>query len=143
MINLKYEIEIDAPRERVWEVLWNEESYAKWTSPFSPTSQVKSAWTENGEVLFLDGNNCGMVSVIERLDAPSSMIFRHKGMIENGVTTMFGEDSDWKDSKEAYRLDDSHGGTRLRVEVETAENYTGFMNDAFPKALEIVRKLSE
>lgn len=32
---LKFSTEINAPREKVWEVLWKEGSYKKWTKVFS------------------------------------------------------------------------------------------------------------
>lgn len=143
MITLKYEIDIAAPRETIWKNLWDDEMYNKWTTPFSPTSRVKAEWIEGGEVLFHDGTECGMVSVIERLDAPSVMIFRHKGMIENGVTSWFGEDTEWKEALESYRLEETATGTRLFVEVETADNFVKFMDEKFPQALAIVKELSE
>ena len=44
MKTLKFSIEINAPKTRVWEVLWNDESYKKWTSVFSSSSHGVSDW---------------------------------------------------------------------------------------------------
>ncbi|SKB56451.1 hypothetical protein SAMN05660903_01467 [Salegentibacter salinarum] len=33
---------INASREKVWEVLWSDDTYPKWTAPFSEGSRAES-----------------------------------------------------------------------------------------------------
>jgi uncharacterized protein YndB with AHSA1/START domain len=60
----EYQTRIKASREKVWEVLWGNETYPQWTSAFSEGSKVETTWEEGGKVLFLNGDNEGMVSRI-------------------------------------------------------------------------------
>lgn len=65
MKTLKYQITIDAPKENVWKILWDIETYQKWTSVFSQDSSAVSDWNEGSKIHFLDGKGRGMFSVIE------------------------------------------------------------------------------
>lgn len=44
----------DVPAARVWNVLWNMESFYQYTSPFCVGSSVLTSWQEGSEVRFLD-----------------------------------------------------------------------------------------
>lgn len=55
---------IDAPKEKVWQVLWNDETYPKWTAPFGEGSRAETDWKEGSKVLFLGAEGEGMVSRI-------------------------------------------------------------------------------
>lgn len=66
MKRLHYEVSIDAPRNRVWEVLWSEETYGKWTAPFDEGSRAISDWEEGSKVLFLSAKGYGMYSKIRK-----------------------------------------------------------------------------
>jgi uncharacterized protein YndB with AHSA1/START domain len=68
MEKLHFEILINAPRERVWDVMLADETYRDWTSAFHPGSYFKGDWSEGSKMLFLgpneDGSEGGMVSTI-------------------------------------------------------------------------------
>ena len=55
----EYKTVVNAPRERVWQVLWGEKSYQEWTSAFAEGSRVKTNWEKGGKVLFLNAENEG------------------------------------------------------------------------------------
>lgn len=40
METLKYQIEVDAPAEKVWDILWDENTYSQWIYYFSPDSNM-------------------------------------------------------------------------------------------------------
>ncbi len=46
-------IEIKAPKEKVWKVLWDDETYGKWTAAFFEGSHAETGWKE-GRKLHLD-----------------------------------------------------------------------------------------
>ena len=71
MKTLSYNIRIYATPERVWDILWGNETYNVWTKFFSCDSQMKSDWKVGGKTYFTDGDGNGMVSTIERIDAVS------------------------------------------------------------------------
>jgi uncharacterized protein YndB with AHSA1/START domain len=65
MEKMNFSIDINAPKEKVWNVLWDDNSYRKWTSPFAEGSYAKTDnWKEGSKVLFLGPSGDGMVSKV-------------------------------------------------------------------------------
>jgi hypothetical protein len=139
MEKLKFSITIDAPREKVWTVLWTDETYRKWTSVFSPDSHAKSDWHEGSKIFFLDGKGNGMYSVIETKIGNTQMTFKHLGEIKDGKETP----GNWSDSRESYFLTDKNGKTELNAELDAPPDFVKYFSEVFPKALQLVKELSE
>ena len=139
-----FKIEISAPKEKVWKVLWNEDSYRKWTVPFSEGSYIESDWQIGGRTLFLGGEGNGMVSTIDQLIENKIMSFKHLGMIKDGKEDLVSEDvQKWAGLLETYILESSENKTTLSVEMDIEDDYKDYFMEAFPKALNIVKQLSE
>ena len=145
MKKLTFAIQINAPKEQVWNVLWNDESYRAWTSVFHPGSYAQSDWKEGSKILFVGGDGGdGMVSKIARLIPNEFMSFQHLGEIKNGV-----EDFDspavkaWAGHHENYTLQEKSGSTELSVELDADDSFADYFQDKFPKALEKVKELAE
>ena len=56
---LNYEILIHASPEKVWQILWDPDTYTEWTQYFAPGSSMHSDWQVNGRTVFLDANGDG------------------------------------------------------------------------------------
>jgi hypothetical protein len=138
-----YQVTINASKAKVWDVLWTDRTYRKWTSAFTADSSAQSDWEEGSRVIFLFGKDKGMFSVIEKKDAPNTMIFKHLGDICDGVETPFAPETDWVNSLERYYLTEENGQTKVTAEVDVDDSCLDFMNDAFPKAFAILKELSE
>lgn len=140
-----YKTTINAPRERVWETLWGEKTYVEWTSAFSEGSKVETDWEEGGKVLFLNTENEGMIARIEEKKAPEKMFFRHLGMVDkSGKEDLESEKvKAWRGAEEIYILKEIGGKTELHVEMDLDEGHEDFFDDAWPKAFEKLKKLSE
>jgi hypothetical protein len=67
------------------------------------------------------------------------MSFLHKGEIKDGVEV----DADWGDAREQYFLDEKNGKTTLRIELDIVEEFKKHFNEVFPKALDLVKQISE
>lgn len=145
MKDLKYSITIDAPKEKVWDVLWNDTTYNQWTTFFSPTSSFKTDWKVGGETRFVDMNSGdGMFSSIKELEENELVNFLHLGMIKDGIIDTESDDvKDWAGITERYELIENNGKTQLNVETQTSEDYVDFMNQGFEKGLNKVKELSE
>ena len=83
MKHLTFEIEINAPADKVWNAMWDEENYKKWTSTFCEGSYAKSSWKQGERIHFLDPNGNGMYSEISTLVPNEKMFFTHIGNIKN------------------------------------------------------------
>lgn len=139
MEQLHFEIEINAPAEKVWQVLWNDDSYRKWTSVFSPDSYARTDWKEGGKIYFLNGEGAGMYSIIEKKIEPKLMTFRHQGDIKDGKEMP----SAWRGAEESYYLSEENNKTKLMVVMESTPEFMEFTENTFPRALEIIKELSE
>lgn len=139
MDHLKFQIDINAPREKVWQVLWNDETYRQWTSVFGPGSHAESDWKEGSRVRFLAENGDGMYSDILKLVPGEAMIFNHLGEIKNGVAS----ESAWSGARESYFLSDKNGGTLVDVELDSVGEYKDYFESTFPKALQLVKEIAE
>ncbi len=145
MEKLTFSIEIDAPREKVWQVLWDDETYRIWTADFSEYgSYAVSDWEEGSEVLFLTGKNDGMFCEIDKKTTNEFIAFKHVGSIKNGEKVPFeNEMKDWAGSTETYSLKNKDGRTVLTAESEIFEELKEFFMKTFPIALAKVKELAE
>ncbi|OAQ40769.1 hypothetical protein A5893_07470 [Pedobacter psychrophilus] len=139
MKKLEFKISINADREKVWDALWADANYRRWTSIFSETSHAKSDWKEGSEILFLDKDENGMYSLIEKLDKPSEMKFKHLGELKKGEKLK----GDWSEAIEQYQLFDEDGKTDLLISVDSNEEFADFFEKTFPNSLQIVKEISE
>ena len=86
MEKINFSTHINAPKEKVWEILWNLDSYRAWTSAFYEGSYAKTDnWKEGSKVLFLGPTGSGMVSMVAANKPNEYMSFKHLGEVKNGV----------------------------------------------------------
>lgn len=145
METLSYEKIIDAPKQKVWDVLWNSETYSEWTKFFSPGSVMKSDWKVGGKTYFINTEGEGMVSTIDSLEEPNHLIFKHLGMVDKdgNEDTQSKEVMEWSGCYEKYILIDFDGKTKLHTEVQVDKDWEEHMNNGFIKGLEVVKDLAE
>ena len=144
MKTLKFSVHIAAPKEIVWNVLWNDESYKRWTSVFHEGSYAVSDWKEGSKILFLSPSGEGMNSVIERKVPNEVMSFKHLGMVQNGIEQPADEETKkWSGALESYYLHEEDGISELKVELDTVEENVQYFETTFPLALKKVKELAE
>jgi uncharacterized protein YndB with AHSA1/START domain len=136
---------IHAPKEKVWDTLWNEDKYQTWTSIFAEGSHVKTDnWKEGSKVLFLDPEGNGMVSIVAANRPNEYMSFRHIGVMEKGAEdTTSDKVKAWAGAMENYILNESDGQTRLTVEMDISDAYKEYFLKTWPKALEKIKEIAE
>lgn len=139
METLSYMIEIKARPEKVWTVLWGEVTYMQWTSAFMKGSFYEGDLEEGSIVKFLDPNNNGMYSRVEKNIPNQEIIFLHLGEIYDGVEVA----EDWGEATESYILEETENGTTLQCEIKTSTEFKSFFEEKFPKALGLVKNLAE
>jgi hypothetical protein len=144
MEKLKFSINIKSPKEKVWKVLWDDETYRKWTNVFSEGSYAVSDWKEGDKILFLGPEGGGMYSMIAKKIPNEFMSFKHLGTIKNGEEQPLDEEGKkWTGAMENYTLKEINGQTELFVEIDIVEEHKDYFSEAFPKALQKVKEISE
>ncbi|WP_447636867.1 SRPBCC family protein [Flavobacterium microcysteis] len=140
----EFSIELDAPREKVWDILWGKETYPQWTAPFSEGSRAETDWKEGSKVLFLNADNEGMVARIAKHIPNEYMSIEHIGVMMDGIEHTENEKSnDWAGALENYTLKTVNGKTLLLVDMGVTEEYEDFFNETWPVALGKIKELSE
>lgn len=144
MEKLQFKIQINAPREKVWKVMLDDETYRKWTEPFFPGSYAETDWQKGSKAKFLSPGGDGMVSRIAENIPNEFLSIEHLGMIIKGVEdTTSDEVKAWAGAMENYTLKDIDGGTEVIVDMDSDENYSKMFSETWPKALLKVKELSE
>jgi len=139
MEKLNFDITISAPREKVWSLLWNDNTYRQWTAPFCEGSYAESDWEEGSRIRFLSPGNNGMFGVIHKMVPNQLMSFQHLGEIRNGEEVQM----DWGGAFENYFLEEAGNATVLKVEVDITEAFKDYMTATFPQALKKVKQMAE
>ena len=135
---------INAPREKVWNVLWGETTYPQWTKAFSENSQVTTDWQKGSRAFFHDGTGNGMVSRIEENIPNQFMSIQHLGEVKDGVEDTTSEKvQQWAGAFENYTLKDKDGGTELVVHMDINDEFAEMFAGMWPKALARVKELAE
>lgn len=144
MKNVVFETEINASADKVWFVLWDKIQYGMWTAPFCEGSYVVTDWKEGSKVHFLSPSGEGMYSEVVENKPHKIMRIKHIGELKNKEEMPLDAASEsWSGATENYYLTENNGKTKLTVKVDALENHSEFFNEAFPKALEIVKQLAE
>ena len=149
MQKIQYSVFINASREKVWDTMLSDVTYRAWTMPFHPGSYFKGDWSEGSKILFIGPNDesddeMGMVSRIAENRLHEFVSIEHLGIYKNGVEdTKSAEAKKWTPAFENYAFIDKDGGTEVQVEIDVIEEYKEMFEDMWPKALEILKELSE
>lgn len=145
MEKLTYTVSINAPKEKVWKVLFNDASYREWTSVFGEGSYAETDnWKEGSKVRFLAANGEGMSSMVAANRPNEFMSFKHLGMIKDGVEDTESEEvKKWAGALENYTLEDSNGSTTLKVEMDINHEFKEYFDKTWPNALDKIKTLTE
>lgn len=144
MKTLNFKIEINAPKEKIWTLMWEDAGYRKWASVFGEGTYAVSDWKEGSSIQFLMPEGAGMNSVIEKKIENEFIAFKHLGMVKNFEVMPPDETSkEWEGAMETYRLTKANGNTILEVTLDTTDKYVDYFNTTFVKALAILKELSE
>ena len=142
MQKVTFKVIIDTTPEKLWNLLWDDATYRKWTSAFFEGSYMESDWKVGGRTLFLDRNGNGMVSTIDAIEPNKYLSFKHLGMINNGVENLDSEEvKKWSGSKENYILNRIGEKTELSVEQDLDEEYKTSFNNTWQKAFDLIKSL--
>ncbi len=149
MQKLHFEIQINAPREKVWNTMLQDETYRIWTESFCPGSYFKGDWSEGSKILFLGpmgegAGEGGMVAIVEENRLHEFVSLKHIGMIMNGVEDLESEAvKKWTPAHENYTFTEKDGGTLLSVDMDIHEDNKAEFERMWPNSLIVLKGLCE
>ncbi len=148
---LRFSITINAPKEKVWEMMFGEKNYPLWTDVFTPGSHFVGDWSEGSKIHFLapdeSGKMSGMLSRIKENRPYEFISIETVGVVYNGEEdTSSKEARDWAGSLENYTFKEVDGKTELRVDLSSDvvnQEMIEMSEEIWPKALDKLKKLVE
>jgi hypothetical protein len=149
MEKLRFNIEIYATREQVWDAIVNVEKYRIWTAPFYPGSYFVGGWNTGDTIRFLAlneaGEKGGMVAKIHSSVFPHHISIQHLGFVTNGVDDTTSEEvKKWAPSFENYTITSINEAISLfEVEMDLNEEFFETMLEIWPKALDELKNVCE
>jgi uncharacterized protein YndB with AHSA1/START domain len=144
MQRLNFTIDIEASKEKVWQILWDDETYRQWTSAFCEGSYMVGDLKDGARIHFLAPDGQGMYSDVEKVVENEFVSFKHIGeMKDKAELPLDDETKKWSGNYENYILTENNGTTTLSVEIDAVEQYVDFFNEKMPIAMENVKNLSE
>jgi hypothetical protein len=144
MEKLNFAININAPAEKVWQVLWNDATYRKWTSAFQEGSYAVSDWKEGSKIQFLSPDGSGMYSIIDTCKPNELMAFKHLGVVKDFAELPNDEETKtWSGGMEIYSLREENVTTILECSLDSVEQFKDYFQSTFPKALALVKAIAE
>lgn len=138
---VQFSIDINAGRERIWDVLWQDASLRQWTGIIDPGTYMVGELAQGNEVQFLSEGGYGVTSLVEKIIPNELLLLRH-----SNDTQDFGSQDrqkQWAGGAEIYTLTDKNGVTELTVAFDVPLELEAEFNKSYPKALACIKSLSE
>ncbi|MFZ1377700.1 MAG: SRPBCC domain-containing protein [Geothrix sp.] len=144
MKRLQFSTLIQAPREQVWETMLGPVTYRIWSAAFMEGSYYEGTWAKGQRLRFLAPGGSGMVSEIAELRPHEFLSIRHLGEIKDGVEDTQSEAvRSWTPCFENYTFGQVGVATELTVDMDMTEAFEEYMTKTWPKALSLLKALSE
>lgn len=142
MNELQFDIEISASKEKVWDTLWQDETFRQWSGLIDPGTYMKGELRQGNEVEFISAENgYGVTSLVAEVIPAEYLLLRHQADTQDS-----GEqerEKEWTGGEESYRLKEVGGVTTLTVTFGVPSTQEEYFKENYPKALERVKELAE
>ncbi len=149
MSKLHTSILINAPKEKVWEIMLGPESYKEWTAAFNPGSRYEGSWDQGATIRFIGpdpetGEEGGMLSRIAENRPYEYLSIEHLGIIKKGVEDTTSEEArKWVPAHENYTFVDKDGATELQIDQDLNEEYIESFKKMWDLALQKLKEMCE
>lgn len=142
MKEMQFSIEIHATKGRIWDTLWQDETFRLWAGLIDPGTYMKGELQVGNEVEFISAENgYGVTSLVEKLVVDEFLLLRHHADTqEEGKQE---REKQWTGGAESYKLTEKDGTTTLTVTFDVPPELEEYFKTNYPKALERVKVLAE
>lgn len=151
MEKLQFKVNIKAQASKIYDFMLginNKSTYEQWTALFNPTSTYEGTWSKGNKILFVGvdekGEKGGMVSRIVENSPNQFVSIQHYGLLKGDKEITEGPDVEkWANGFENYSFAENNGTTTVTVDLDANEDFVGYMNESYPKALDKLKEICE
>ncbi len=146
MKDFKYSIEINKPKEFVFEMVMDKSVYPEWAKAWGEGMDYEGEWKEGENISFFDKTQGGTKVIVEEIKPYECIKAKHIAMVNPAKEEIELTDEmmkKWIGSLEQYYFYDlGKGKTKLEVVARTDEAFEEMMG-AWNKALEYFKEICE
>jgi hypothetical protein len=142
MKEMQFTIAINASREKVWDTLWQDETFRDWAGLIDPGTYMEGELKEGNKVQYISAENgYGVTSLVEKLIENKFVLLRHQADTQEAGTRE--REKEWTGGKESYALSEKDGTTILTAAFDVPSEMEEYFSVNYPKALAQVKALAE
>jgi|SRR5579872_937219 len=142
MKKMQFSIEIHSTKVRVWDTLWQDETFRQWASIIDPETYMVGDLKEGSEIQFISSSSgYGVTSLVEKLIVNEFLLLKHSVDTQNDGKQE--REEQWTGGQESYSLVEKNGITTLTVAFDVPPELEEEFKVSYPKALERVKVLAE
>lgn len=142
MKEMHFSVRISVPAEKVWNTMWQDESFRQWAGLIDPGTYMVGDLIEGSQVQFISAENgYGVTSLVEKLTVNEFLLLRHRADTQNTGTQ--ARPNEWTGGAESYRLEEEDGTTTLTAVFDVPEQMEDYFNASYPTALQKIKELAE
>jgi hypothetical protein len=142
MKEMQFLIEIHATKVKVWDTLWQGETFRQWAGIIDPETYMIGDLQVGNEVQFISAaNGYGVTSLVEKFIAGEFLLLRHRADTKDHGKRE--RKKEWTGGTESYSLTEKDGTTTLTVTFGVPPELEEYFKVNYPKALERVKVLAE
>lgn len=141
MKEMRFSVEIYASKQKVWDTLWQDETFREWAGIIDPGTHMVGELKEGNEVQYISENGYGVTSLIEKLTINEFLLQKHQADTQDEGRRE--RKKEWTGGSESYSLTERDGTTTLEVAVDVPVEMEEYFMVNYPKAFTRVKELAE
>jgi uncharacterized protein YndB with AHSA1/START domain len=145
MKQLKFSIQINAPKKKVWDTMLQPETYKKWVNVSWPGSYNEGKWATGEKMKFISPGQGGTLASLEEVKPYDNIFARHIAVLNPDLSEDRTSDiaKGWIGITEQYTFKEEAGKTTLTILANTPPAWESMFNDGWPGALKALKELCE
>lgn len=142
MKEMSFSVKIHASKDRVWSVLWQDETFRDWAGFIDPGTYMAGELKEGNEIQFISSENgYGVTSLVDKLHVGEFLLLKHRADTQESGKRL--RKQEWSGGEERYTLVEDDGITTLTAAFDVPPELETFFKENYPKALERIKVLAE
>ncbi len=142
MQKLQFQLNIHATKEKVWNTLWQDETFRDWAGLIDPGTYMVDELKEGATVQYISAENgYGVTSLVAELTPGEYVLFKHQADTQDSGKRL--RDDEWTGGEESYLLVEKDGSTTLTAAFDVPPEMEEYFTQNYPKALGRVKELAE
>lgn len=131
---LHFSTRIDAPKEKVWNTMLNDDTYREWSSAFCEGAYYKGSWEKGSEIQFLGPGGQGMFYKVAENKLHEFISLQYFGLVKDGEKNKeSAEAKAMAGSYENYTFKESAGATELLIDIDVSDQFKAMFEEDWKK----------